>query len=102
LTASQRIARNNSTTDATGESPVSLHDTSAYYTAGNVGIGTSTPDPGFLLDVAGTAQVEGSLFRVGSSNFVVASNKVGIGTLAPNAKLDVNGNVAVAGSEVID
>ncbi|HNM04726.1 MAG TPA: tail fiber domain-containing protein, partial [Leptospiraceae bacterium] len=50
--------------------------TSAYYTDGNVGIGTNSPTN--LLDVAGTAQIKGSSSTTGL--FVSNAGNVGIGT----------------------
>ena len=45
--------------------------------------------------INGTATVAGSQFSVGGSTFVVAGGKVGIGTAAPAATLDVNGGLRV-------
>ena len=45
--------------------------------------------------IGGTAAVAGSAFSVGGSTLVVKAGKVGIGTAAPVAALDVNGGVRV-------
>ena len=45
--------------------------------------------------IGGTAAVTGSAFSVGGSTLVVKAGKVGIGTAAPVAALDVNGGVRV-------
>jgi len=69
-------------------------------TAGNVGIGTTSPWAQFSVNPNG---ISGPAFAIGSStatNFVVTnSGAVGIGTAAPNASvlLDVSGNVNSTG-----
>jgi hypothetical protein len=85
---------------------------------GNVGIGTTSPTA--LLDVAGAASVSGQLsFRTGAGAIQTTANntltlggnttgnillnsdgndRVGIGTSAPTAMLDVNGTLALTGT----
>jgi hypothetical protein len=69
--------------------------------AGNVGIGTSTPAQ--KLDVTGNANVSGNssvggLLTAGSAT---VSGNVGIGTSTPGQKLDVAGNANVSGNAVV-
>ncbi len=64
-----------------------LSGTSMYYTAGNVGIGTTTP--GSMLDVNGTTQLRGA--SGGTGLYVNSSGNVGVGTASPAATLDVSG-----------
>ena len=45
----------------------------------------------------GSADIPGGLFTVGESTFVVKDGRVGIGTTAPGAKLEVNGSGIVNG-----
>jgi len=126
-----------------GASPFTLNGTSAYYSSGNVGIGTTTPNAALEVDhdtinttLVGTHNLELRLqdtgagsataklganengeggvvgmvsaddFRIFTSNSarvtVKSGGNVGIGTATPAAKLDVNGNIAVAGTPVID
>ena len=78
------------------------------------------PDTSFLLDngnglilyAAGNGNISGSsgklIFATGTNGSgsekmrLDANGNVGIGTATPAAKFDVNGNIAVAGSAVID
>jgi hypothetical protein len=76
-------------------------------TAGNVGIGTTSPNA--KLDISGSLNISGSGTQVplqvssGSTSllFVSSSGNVGIGTTTPNAKLNVNGNTIITGSLAI-
>jgi hypothetical protein len=47
------------------------------------------------LTLPDSLAITGSAFSVGGSTFVVAGGKVGVGTSIPNAKLDVNGDIAI-------
>src|SRR6185295_8982327 len=62
-----------------------LNGTSAYYSGGNVGIGTNTP--GYLLDVNGDQYVTGTLV-VGTSESV-------------GGRLDIGGVLGLGGSQII-
>lgn len=77
--------------------------------SGNVGIGTTTP--GYRLDVNGTLNATevrvngavltpgtGSNWTVSGSNIYRGSGNVGIGTTTPGYKLDVIGNLRIAGN----
>ena len=83
--------------------------------AGKVGIGTTTP--GYALDVAGSINLTGTLYQngvpftsgggsggnwvaTGSDATIVAGN-VGIGTVTPQAALDVNGSVKLTGTTTL-
>jgi hypothetical protein len=118
----------------TGASPFSLNGTSAYYTNGNVGIGTDdpasplhvvSPDSQYVF-IGATYQAEATLslipdvngsgrinvntlgasliFDIANSEMmrITSSGDVGIGTASPAATLDVDGNIAVGGTPVID
>ncbi len=62
-----------------GASPFTLNGTSAVYTQGNVGIGTTTP--GSLLDVAGIARMTGFRLPSGAAaGRVLTSDAGGLGT----------------------
>lgn len=91
----------------------SLTGNNAFYTSGNVGIGTNSPN--YALDVAGTLNatnilVNGAPLENSSSPWTVAGNdtyystgNVGIGTNSPGYALDVAGtlnatNILVNGS----
>jgi hypothetical protein len=63
--------------------------------AGNIGIGTSTPTT--TLDVAGSASISGN-FELGSNGFFWNGTNVGIGTSRPDAKLEVNGTASISNS----
>jgi len=113
------------TTASTGGSAWSISGTNIYTTVGsdNVGIGTSTPQGGFVVTngnvgigtwaPAGLLQVNGlanspmvvtSSGNVGigtttpQGGFVVTNGNVGIGTWAPSQSLQVNGNIATTGN----
>lgn len=64
-------------------------------TAGNVGIGTTTPSAN--LDVAGSLRVDTTTLVVNP-----ATDRVGIGTAAPTTTLDVAGAAAVSGALTVD
>src|SRR5438874_396569 len=65
-TGTQGIAGATGATGATGASPFSLNGTSAYYNAGHVGIGTSTPNGNALLTVMGAwAHNDGGILLYG-------------------------------------
>jgi len=74
--------------------------------AGNVGIGTTTPNT--KLDISGSVNISGSGVQVplqvsaGSTSllFVSQSGNVGIGTTSPAYKLDVSGSARVQGGLV--
>jgi hypothetical protein len=66
-----------------------VSNNNAYYTAGNVGIGMSSPD--YTLDVTGTLRAVG---QGGSSKALVYKNgNVGIGSEVPSTELEVAGTV---------
>ena len=78
-------------------------------TAGNVGIGTTTPNA--KLDISGSVNISGSGTQVplrvssGSTSllFVSSSGRVGIGTITPRELLHVaGGNIALDGVKYID
>ena len=97
-------------TGATGASPFTLSGTSAVYTAGSVGIGTSSPSA--MLDVKGDARINGMTlgfgptrpgvnpgntvfgYFAGASNYNGAYN-VALGWEALNANVAGGQNVAV-------
>jgi hypothetical protein len=61
----------------------SVLDNNAYYTAGNVGVGTNSPTPGVRLEVNGTTRVNPG----GSGGFVsigTPSGETGIGIIGTN------------------
>ncbi|MDD5071375.1 MAG: hypothetical protein PHQ42_01425 [Patescibacteria group bacterium] len=85
----------------------SVSGADAYYTAGNVGIGTSTPYS--KLSVWGFGTGTNRLFELtNSASTTLASflengtgyflGNIGIGTTSPYAKLSVAGNIAVDGT----
>lgn len=64
-----------------GGSPWSLNGADAFYTAGNVGIGTSTPRPGIRLEVSGA-----TLLKPGNGNIQFGSPNAELGlSIIPNA-----------------
>ena len=70
-----------------------------FYTAGNVGIGTSAPSN--LLDVSGNVAINGNVNIDSGALFVNASNnRVGIGMTTPTVELDVSGYVSVNGNQL--
>lgn len=79
-------------------------------TAGNVGIGTTTPVT--TLDVAGTTRLNGQTSVIGTTTVTgqttingdvrMMGSSVGIGTLLPNARLDVAGTTALNGTTTIN
>jgi hypothetical protein len=84
----------------------------ALFNGGNVGIGTTIPQSGFLLDVNGQSvtrgnmYVSGSLIEFGATAFKLAQSgnsfinggNVGIGTAAPSTKLEIAGTSATGTS----
>ena len=74
------VAAGNITFAAGGSSTAHLR----IFSNGNVGINQNT-DAGYKLDVNGTARVQTSAY------FATSSGSVGIGTTAPEVKLDVKG-----------
>ena len=84
------------------EAPVwSLNGGNAFYSTGNVGIGTNTP--GYALDVAGTlnatnillngSAIEAPVWSLNGSNAFYSTGNVGIGTNTPGYALDVAGTL---------
>jgi hypothetical protein len=64
-----------------GSGPWSLNGADTYYTAGNVGIGTSTPTPGIRLEVSGA-----TLLKPGNGNIQFGSPNAELGlSILPNA-----------------
>jgi hypothetical protein len=64
-----------------GSGPWSLNGADTYYTAGNVGIGTSTPTPGIRLEVSGA-----TLLKPGNGNIQFGSPNAELGlSITPNA-----------------
>ena len=100
-----------------GASPFALKGTDAYYTDGNVGIGTT--NPGEQLEVGGNIAVTGAgngvkfpdgtvqttastggneLWSADGATIYYKSGNVGIGTANPDEQLEVGGNIAVTGA----
>jgi hypothetical protein len=59
-----------------------------YYTAGNVGVGTATPQ--VTMDIYGTTQCNAA---TSGDNALLITGNVGIGTATPNAALQVVGTI---------
>ena len=62
--------------------------------AGNVGIGTITPQTGLAIT---NGNVGIGTWTAGGGSLIVATGNVGIGTLTPGTKLDVFGTVRMTG-----
>ncbi len=84
----------------TGAAPFSLNGSNAYYTAGNVGIGDTTP--GGKLVVKGNVIVRDTM-TVGDTFLVVKENGyVGVGTSVPTVRLDVAGGIKMGTEATCD
>lgn len=96
-------------------SPWNLNGNNVFYTGGNVGIGTNSPN--FELDVAGTLNatnilINGTPLENSSSPWTLSGNNIsysagniGVGTSSPEYLLDVNGsfnasNIFIDGTEI--
>ncbi|WP_349351040.1 MULTISPECIES: hypothetical protein [unclassified Flagellimonas] len=96
-------------------SPWNLNGNNVFYTGGNVGIGTNSPN--FELDVAGTLNatnilINGTPLENSSSPWTLSGNNIsysagniGVGTSSPGYLLDVNGafnasNIFINGTEI--
>lgn len=82
--------------------PVSnaLGDSQLFDDGTDVGIGTNTPDPAFLLTVAGDTRVNGSIR--GTANFDLAGNSTVGGNATVIGNENVNGNSIVGGDAEVD
>ncbi len=83
--------------------------TSSYMSITNTTTGTTLSD-GLLIGMNGSsaivANIESGELRLGTSNFtrvlIEAGGDVGIGTLTPSAKLDVNGDIKLEGLSLFE
>jgi Collagen triple helix repeat (20 copies) len=76
-----------------GDSHWLINGTATYYTAGSVGIGTATPDPQVLLDVAGAARVSDL------SSSIVQVDAIGPGGVGVHSVHLGTGGTAVEGHQ---
>lgn len=94
--------------DSNTEKPIRFRANEYYFTEGRVGI--NNDNPAYDLDVNGNINFTGKLYRngeefEGSNNLWISNGNiayyndgyVGIGTMNPSARLDVNGQIKISG-----
>ena len=74
---------------------------SSFFNGGNIGIGIGQASISASLHISGTNS--SNLFRIDSPStpnilFVTGSGRIGIGTVTPNARLDISGSAIITGS----